>query len=58
MLTLAGTALLVGTLRYGWHPLRSVVAAELAPTEGLVRVMLVLGYLVLGYGVSLAAGRG
>src|SRR5690606_33053574 len=28
MLTLTGTALLAGTLRYGWHPLRSTVAAE------------------------------
>lgn len=48
MLTLAGTALLVGTLRYGWHPLRSAVAAELAPADGLVRILLVLGYLAIG----------
>jgi ABC-2 type transport system permease protein len=48
MLTLAGTALLVGTLRYGWHPLRSAVAAELAPADGLVRLLLVLGYLAVG----------
>lgn len=37
LLLLAGTALLVGTLRYGWSPLRSTVAAELEPTEGLLR---------------------
>ena len=48
MLTLAGTALLVGTLRYGWHPLRSTVAAELAPADGLIRILLVLGYLAVG----------
>jgi ABC-2 type transport system permease protein len=48
MLTLAGTALLAGTLRYGWAPLRSVVAAELPPGEGLVRMLLVLGYLAIG----------
>jgi ABC-2 type transport system permease protein len=48
MLLLAGTALLAGSLRYGWQPLRSVVAADLAPAEGLVRVLLVLGYLAVG----------
>jgi ABC-2 type transport system permease protein len=48
MLTLAGTALLAGTLRYGWHPLRSPVAAELTPADGLVRILLVLGYLAVG----------
>jgi ABC-2 type transport system permease protein len=47
MLTLTGTALLAGTLRYGWHPLRSTVAAELSPGEGLVRLLLVLGYLAV-----------
>ena len=45
MLVLSATALLAGTLRYGWHPLRSAVAAELAPGTGLVRLLLVLGYL-------------
>ncbi|MFB9545556.1 ABC transporter permease [Micromonospora sagamiensis] len=47
LLTLAGTALLVGTLRYGWSPLRSLVAAELAPGEGLLRLLAVLGYLAV-----------
>src|SRR5690606_1883761 len=47
MLTLTGTALLAGTLRYGWHPLRSTVAAELSPGEGLVRLLLVLCYLAV-----------
>jgi ABC-2 type transport system permease protein len=48
MLVLTGVALLVGTLRYGWHPLRSAVAAELPPAEGLLRLSLVLGYLAIG----------
>lgn len=48
MLLLTGVALLVGTLRYGWHPLRSAVAAELAPGAGLVRLSLVLAYLAVG----------
>lgn len=48
MLTLAGVAMLVGTLWYGWHPLRSALAAELAPGDGVVRLLLVLGYLAVG----------
>ncbi|NES16748.1 MULTISPECIES: ABC transporter permease [Micromonospora] len=47
LLLLFGTALLAGTLRYGWSPLRSQVAAELAPGEGLVRLFAVLGYLAV-----------
>lgn len=47
LLLLAGTALLVGTLRYGWSPLRSTVAAEIPAGEGLVRLLGVLGYLAL-----------
>ncbi|QSB15096.1 ABC transporter permease [Natronosporangium hydrolyticum] len=44
---LAGTALLAGTLRYGWQPLRSGLAAELAPAEGFGRLLLVLGYIAV-----------
>jgi ABC-2 type transport system permease protein len=47
MLILGGTALLAGTLRYGWAPLRSGVAADLPPGEGLLRIGLVLGYLAI-----------
>ena len=47
LLLLAGTALLAGTLRYGWSPLRSAVAAELPPGEGLLRLLAVLGYLAV-----------
>jgi ABC-2 type transport system permease protein len=47
MLTLAGTALLVGTLRYGWTPLSSTVAAEVPPGEGLLRLLGILGYVML-----------
>ncbi|MEV4481083.1 ABC transporter permease subunit [Micromonospora coxensis] len=47
LLLLAGTALLAGTLRYGWEPLRSQVAAELAPTDGVLRLLAVLGYLAV-----------
>jgi ABC-2 type transport system permease protein len=48
MLLLAGTALAAGTLRYGWEPLRSVVAAEVPAGAGLVRLLLVLGYIGVG----------
>ena len=45
LLTLAGTALILGTLRYGWHPLGSTVAAEIPAGEGLLRLLAILGYL-------------
>jgi ABC-2 type transport system permease protein len=47
LLTLAGTALLVGTLRYGWHPLGSTLAAEIPPGPGLLRLLGVLAYLAV-----------
>ncbi len=47
LLTLAGTALLLGTLRYGWHPLGSTIAAEIPPGEGVLRLLGVLGYLAV-----------
>jgi len=47
LLTLAGVALLAGTLRYGWHPLGSTVAAAIPPGQGLVRLLIILGYLAL-----------
>ncbi|WFF07436.1 ABC transporter permease subunit [Micromonospora sp. WMMD1076] len=47
LLLLAGTALLAGTLRYGWKPLGSQVSAELAPGDGLLRLLGVLGYLAV-----------
>jgi len=47
MLTLVATALLVGTLRYGWHPLQSGLAADIEPGPGVVRLLSVTGYLFL-----------
>ncbi|TDB70327.1 ABC transporter permease [Micromonospora sp. KC721] len=47
LLLLAATALVAGTLRYGWAPLRSQVAAELTPGEGVLRLLAVLGYLAV-----------
>jgi ABC-2 type transport system permease protein len=48
LILLAGTALLIGTLRYGWSPLRSTVAAEIPAGEGLLRLLGILGYLAVG----------
>jgi ABC-2 type transport system permease protein len=47
LLTLAGTALLLGTVRYGWHPLGSTIAAEIPPGAGLLRLLGILGYLAV-----------
>jgi ABC-2 type transport system permease protein len=45
LLLLAGTALVLGTARYGWSPLRSTVAAEIPAGQGVLRLLGVLGYL-------------
>jgi ABC-2 type transport system permease protein len=47
LVTLVGTALLIGTLRYGWHPLGSTVAAEIPAGEGVLRLLGILGYLAV-----------
>jgi ABC-2 type transport system permease protein len=47
LVALAGTALLVGTLRYGWHPLGSTIAAEIPAGEGALRLLAILGYLAV-----------
>ncbi|MCO8274376.1 ABC transporter permease [Actinoplanes sp. TRM 88003] len=47
LLTLVVTALIAGTLRYGWHPLGSTVAAEIAPGPGLLRLFAIVGYLAV-----------
>jgi len=47
LLTLAAVALIAGTLRYGWHPLGSTVAAAIPPGQGLLRLLVILGYLAV-----------
>jgi ABC-2 type transport system permease protein len=42
---LVGTALGLGTLRYGWHPLQSGIAADVPAGEGLLRLLGIAGYL-------------
>jgi ABC-2 type transport system permease protein len=47
VIILTGTALGLGTLRYGWNPLQSGVSADLPPGEGMLRLLGVVGYLCL-----------
>jgi ABC-2 type transport system permease protein len=54
LLTLVGTALLVGTLRYGWHPLQPGLATDIPAGEGMLRLLAVTGY--LGLGLLVVAG--
>jgi ABC-2 type transport system permease protein len=49
LLLLTGTALAAGTLRYGWHPLRTTVAGDIPSGTALVRLLAILGYI----GISL-----
>ncbi|HWS34508.1 MAG TPA: ABC transporter permease subunit [Actinoplanes sp.] len=45
LLILVGTGLLIGTLRYGWSPLGSTIAAEIPPAEGVLRLLGITAYL-------------
>lgn len=45
LVTLVGTALLAGTLRYGWHPLNSNIADEISAGEGFWRLWAAAGYI-------------
>ncbi|CAM3327156.1 ABC transporter permease [Stackebrandtia soli] len=47
MLILTGSLLLVGTLAYGWEPLRAPLGGELAASEAVWRVLGVAGYLAI-----------
>jgi ABC-2 type transport system permease protein len=47
LVLLVGTALLAGTLRYGWHPLRSTIADQLEAGEAVGRVAAATGYIGL-----------
>jgi ABC-2 type transport system permease protein len=47
MVLLLGTALAAGTLRYGWHPLRSTIAGDLAAGDALLRLLGIMGYLAV-----------
>jgi ABC-2 type transport system permease protein len=44
---LVGTALLAGTARYGWNPLRSTIADQLSANAALGRIVWATGYIGL-----------
>jgi ABC-2 type transport system permease protein len=47
LLVLTGTALVAGTLRYGWHPLVTTVAGEIATGEASLRLLGIVGYIAV-----------
>jgi ABC-2 type transport system permease protein len=47
MTLLVGTALVAGGLRYGWSPMRSTIADEIAQGPALVRLVAVAGYIAM-----------
>lgn len=47
LVLLVATALTAGTLRYGWHPLRSTIADQLDPWPALGRIALATGYIAI-----------
>jgi ABC-2 type transport system permease protein len=47
LVVLTGTALAAGTLRYGWHPLRTTVAGEIATGPASVRLLAIVGYIAV-----------
>jgi ABC-2 type transport system permease protein len=47
LLLLTGTALLVGTLRYGWAPMRPPIGGEIPAGESLLRLAAILGFLAV-----------
>lgn len=47
LVLLTGTALVAGTARYGWHPLRTTVAGEIATGPALLRLLGILAYLAI-----------
>jgi ABC-2 type transport system permease protein len=47
LVLLVGTALVAGTIRYGWNPLRSTITDQLSASDALLRVTGAAGYIGL-----------
>jgi ABC-2 type transport system permease protein len=47
LVTLTGTALLAGTLRYGWEPLQGPIGGAIPAGEGMLRLAGIVGYLAV-----------
>ena len=54
LVVLTGTALLAGTLRYGWHPLVTTVAGEIATGPAVLRLLGILCYVAVTLAVPAA----
>ena len=47
LVLLLGTALLAGTMRYGWHPMRSNITDQLDPFPAVLRIAGAAGYITV-----------
>lgn len=47
IVVLVGTCLAVGTIAFGWEPLRASIGGEVSAGEGLLRVLAAAGYVAL-----------
>jgi ABC-2 type transport system permease protein len=47
LVVLTGTALVAGTLRYGWHPLVTTVAGEIATGPATLRLLGIVAYIAV-----------
>ncbi|MGH3727390.1 MAG: ABC transporter permease [Micromonosporaceae bacterium] len=47
IVVLIGTCLVIGTMAFGWEPLRASIGGELSATEGALRVVAAAGYVAL-----------
>ncbi len=47
LVVLTGMALIAGTIRYGWHPLRTTVAGEIATGPAFWRLLGILAYIAV-----------
>jgi ABC-2 type transport system permease protein len=45
LLLLTGTALAIGTMRYGWAPLHAPVGGEIPAAQSVLRLLAIVGYL-------------
>jgi ABC-2 type transport system permease protein len=47
LVILTGTALLAGTLRYGWHPLSAPIGGDFPAGQAVLRLLGIVGYLAV-----------
>jgi ABC-2 type transport system permease protein len=47
LFVLTGTAMIAGTLRYGWEPLHAPIGGEIPAGQSILRLLAILGYLAV-----------